>query len=314
MSKILYDCIIIGGGPAGLAAAIYAGRAELKTLRIEKGFPGGQVLNTYEVDNYPGLDGLDGTSLAMKFAEHSQKYGVEEVTAEVLRLEDMDAPIKRVVTDKETYETKTVIVATGCGYRKLGVAGEKELTGHGVSYCATCDGGFFRGKDVVVVGGGDVAVEDAIYLTRMCHHVYLVHRRDSLRAAGILSRQAMENEKITILWNTQVEKILGENEVEGVQLRENDKAESYCLEVAGAFIAVGMDPNSELLEPWVEMENGFVVCDDCMETSLPGVFAAGDIRVKPLRQIITAAADGAVAISGVQRYIDKMFTIYSKTV
>lgn len=305
MSQI-YDCIIIGGGPAGLAAQIYAGRAEIKTLRIEKGFAGGQVLNTYEVDNYPGLPMLDGMSLAMKMAEHSGKYGVEEVMGDVLKIEDAHLPVKKVVTAEQVYETRTIIVATGCHHRLLGAPGEKELSGHGVSYCATCDGGFFRQKDVLVVGGGDVAVEDALYLTRMCQKVYLAHRRDELRAAGILARSAMENEKLEILWNTEVEQILGGEKVEAVRLRNNQTGEVTQLPMDAVFVAVGMDPNSELLQGIAKLDHGFAVCDDYMQTSVPGIFAAGDLRVKPLRQVVTAVADGAIAITGVRRYLAEL--------
>jgi len=303
MSKILYDCIIIGGGPAGLSAQIYAGRAEIKTLRIEKGFPGGQVLNTYEVDNYPGLPMLDGMSLAMKMAEHAGKYGVEEVMGDVLRIEDADQPIKKVVTADEVFETKTIVVATGCHHRLLNVPGEKEFSGRGVSYCATCDGGFFRQKDVLVVGGGDVAVEDALYLTRMCNKVYLAHRRDELRAAGILARTAMENEKLEIFWNTEVEEICGSDKVHAVRLRNNQTQQITEMPMDAIFIAVGMDPNTELLAGIAELDHGFVVCNEYMETSVPGIFAAGDLRVKPLRQVVTAVSDGAVAITGVRKYL-----------
>ncbi len=299
----VYDCIIIGGGPAGMAAQIYAGRAEIKTLRIEKGFPGGQVLNTYEVDNYPGLPMLDGMTLAGKMAEHSQKYGVQEVMDEVLRIEDADQTIKKVVTSNQTYETRTIVMATGCRHRLLGAPGESKFSGHGVSYCATCDGGFFRQKDVLVVGGGDVAVEDAIYLTKMCRKVYLAHRRDTLRAAGILARSAMENEKLEILWNTEVEEIKGTQTVESVVLINNQTQERTELAMDGVFVAVGMDPNTELLQDIAELQHGFVVCDEYMQTSVKGIFAAGDLRVKPLRQVVTAVADGAIAITGVNQYL-----------
>lgn len=302
MSQI-YDCIIIGSGPAGLSAAIYAGRAEIRTLRIEKGFPGGQVLNTYEVDNYPGLPMLDGMTLASKMTEHSQKYGVEELMADVLRIEDAEQPVKKVVTADAVYETRTIVVATGCHHRLLGVPGEKELAGHGVSYCATCDGGFFRQKDALVVGGGDVAVEDAIYLTNMCRKVYLAHRRNELRAAGILARSAMENEKLEILWNTEVEQIVGEEKVEKAILRNNQTQQLTELPLDAVFIAVGMDPNTDLLQDIVVTDRGFAVCNEYMQTSVPGIFAAGDLRVKPLRQVVTAVADGAVAITGVRKYL-----------
>ena len=306
MSQTVYDCIIIGGGPAGLSAQIYAGRAELKTLRIEKGFPGGQVLNTYEVDNYPGLPMLDGMSLAMKMAEHAGKYGVEEVMADVLRIEDASEIIKKVVTEDAVYETKTIIVATGCHHRLLKVPGEQEFSGHGVSYCATCDGGFFRQKDVLVVGGGDVAVEDALYLTRMCNKVYLAHRRDTLRAAGILARSAMNNDKLEILWNTEVDEICGGEKVKSVKIRNNQTGHVQELSVDAVFIAVGMDPNTELLQNVVELENGFVCCDEYMQSSVKGIFAAGDLRVKPLRQVVTAVSDGAIAVTGVRKYLDEL--------
>ena len=306
MLQTVYDCIIIGGGPAGLAAQIYAGRAELKTLRIEKGFPGGQVLNTYEVDNYPGLPMLDGMTLAMQMSDHASKYGVEEVMADVLKIDDAAESIKKVVTADAVYETKTIIVATGCHHRLLGVAGEDRLAGYGVSYCATCDGGFFRQKDVLVVGGGDVAVEDALYLTRMCNKVYLAHRRDTLRATGILARSAMNQEKLEILWNTEVDEICGGERVEAVKVYNNRTQQRNELAVDAVFIAVGMDPNTEILKDIVKLENGFVCCDEYMETSVKGIFAAGDLRVKPLRQVVTAVADGAIAVTGVRKYLEEM--------
>ena len=302
----MYDCIIIGGGPAGLSAQIYAGRAELKTLRIEKGFPGGQVLNTYEVDNYPGLPMLDGMTLAMQMSEHAGKYGVEEAMADVLRIEDAASVVKKVVTADAVYETKTIIVATGCHHRLLGVPGEDRLSGHGVSYCATCDGGFFRQKDVLVVGGGDVAVEDALYLTRMCNKVYLAHRRDTLRAAGILARTAMNHEKLEILWNTEIDAIGGGDKVEEVTIRNNRTQQIEQLPIDAIFIAVGMEPNTEILKDLVECENGFVCCNEYMETSVKGIFAAGDLRVKPLRQVVTAVSDGAVAVTGVRKYLEEL--------
>ena len=304
MSQAIYDCIIIGGGPAGLTAEIYAGRAGIRTLRIEKGFPGGQVLNTYEVDNYPGLPMTDGMQLASLMAEHSGKYGVEEAMGEVLRIENADRPVKTVVTDSGEYETRTIIVATGSRHRLLGVPGGQEFAGRGVSYCATCDGGFFREKDVLVVGGGDVAVEDSLYLTRMCRKVYLAHRRTELRAADILARSAMENEKIEILWNTQVRQIRGSSQVEQVLLFSHQTKQERELDVNGVFIAVGMQPESALLQGIAQMQDGYVLCDETMQTTMPGIFAAGDLRVKPLRQVITAAADGAVAMTAVQQYLN----------
>lgn len=302
MEKV-YDLIIIGSGPAGLSAAVYAQRARLDTLVIEKEMmSGGQVLTTYEVDNYPGLPGIGGFELGMKFREHAEKLGTSFVTDQVLKIED-DNGQKKVVCESETYNTKTVIIATGAAHRKLGVPGEEALSGMGVSYCATCDGAFFRNKVTAVVGGGDVALEDAIFLSRMCQKVYLIHRRDELRGAKSLQETVFKQENIEIIWDTVVEEIQGDGQVSGLKLKNKKTEEESVLEVQGVFIAVGITPNSEAFRGLAEMEQGYLVAGEDGRTSAPGIFAAGDVRTKQLRQIITAAADGANAVTSVERYL-----------
>ncbi len=302
MSKI-YDVVIIGSGPAGLAAAIYAKRAELETVVIEKEMAsGGQVLNTYEVDNYPGLPGINGYDLGMKFREHADKLGAEFVTDDVARVEK-DDDLFTVVCEEESYTTRTVIISTGASHKKLGVPGEEELTGMGVSYCATCDGAFFRNKVTAVVGGGDVAIEDAIFLARLCKKVYLIHRRDELRGAKTLQSQLFALDNVEVLWDTVVEQINGEEQVESLTIRNVKTEEKRSLEVDGVFLAVGIDPQSRAFDGLVEMDHGYVKAGEDCETSVPGIFAAGDVRTKQLRQVSTAVADGANAITSVERYL-----------
>lgn len=295
----MYDVIIIGGGAAGLSAAIYAARACLSTLLIEKQpMDGGQILNTYEVDNYPGLPGISGFELGQKLTQHAQKLGMERVNGAVERLELSDT-IKKVVTAKAEYEAKAVILATGAGYRKLNVPGEERLMGMGVSYCATCDGAFFRGKTVAVVGGGDVALEDALFLARGCEKVYLIHRRDALRGAKILQEQVKETSNIEILWDSVVEEIHGEHQVEELVVFHKKSGEKQMLSVNGIFIAVGIVPNTDFLQNTEVAldENGYIVAGENGRTNVDGVYAAGDVRTKALRQVITAAADGANAVT-----------------
>ena len=302
MSKI-YDVVIIGSGPAGLTAAIYAERAELETVVIEKEMAsGGQVLNTYEVDNYPGLPGINGYDLGMKFREHADKLGAEFVTDDVVRVEK-DDDLFTVVCGEESYTTRTVIISTGASHKKLGVPGEEELTGMGVSYCATCDGAFFRNKVTAVVGGGDVAIEDAIFLARLCKKVYLIHRRDELRGAKTLQSQLFALDNVEVLWDTVVEQINGEEQVESLTIRNVKTEEKRGLEVDGVFLAVGIDPQSRAFDGLVEMDHGYVKAGEDCETSVPGIFAAGDVRTKQLRQVSTAVADGANAITSVERYL-----------
>ena len=300
----MYDVIIIGSGPAGLTAAIYGQRAKLDVLVIEKQpMSGGQVLTTYDVDNYPALPGIGGFELGMKFREHADKLGAAIVTEEIVELQ-LDTNPKKVVTNKNEYETKTVILATGANHRKLGVTGEEELKGMGVSYCATCDGAFFKAKDVAVIGGGDVALEDALFLARGSRKVYLIHRRGEFRGAKILQQRVKETENIEILWDTVVEKINGTDMVESISIYNKKKEERQDLSVSGVFIAVGTQPVTELFDGKVAMsKTGYILAGEDCKTSCDGVFAAGDIREKQLRQIVTAAADGANAITSVERYL-----------
>lgn len=306
MGKI-YDVVIIGSGPAGLTAAIYAKRAELETIVIEKEIAsGGQVLNTYEVDNYPGLPGINGYDLGMKFREHADKLGAEFVTDDVVSVEKSDE-LFTVVCEEGSYTAKTVIISTGASHRKLSVPGEEELTGMGVSYCATCDGAFFRNRVTAVTGGGDVAIEDAIFLSRMCKKVYLIHRRDELRGAKTLQTQLFALENVEVLWDTVVEKINGEEQVESITIK-NVKTEAVEeLPVDGIFIAVGIHPQSSAFDGLVEMDHGYIKAGENCETSVPGIFAAGDVRTKQLRQVSTAVADGANAITSVERYLTAHF-------
>ena len=298
------DVIIVGSGPAGLAAAIYAKRAGLDMLVVEKNYTsGGQVLTTYEVDNYPALPGINGFDLGMKMREHADGLGAEFVEAEVTEVVSEGA-VKRVVTDNGTYEAAAVILAMGAHHAKLEVPGEEELSGMGVSYCATCDGAFFKDKDVAVVGGGDVAVEDAIFLARTSRKVYLIHRRDSLRAAKSLQEKLTVLPNVEMIWDSVAERILGNGQTEGLVLQNVKSGEEKELAVQGVFVAVGIRPNSgDICKEAAKDEKGYYIAGEDCATSVPGIFAAGDIRTKQLRQIVTATADGANAVAGVQNYL-----------
>lgn len=300
----MYDIIIIGSGPAGLSAAIYAQRACLDTIVIEKnGISGGQVLNTWEVDNYPGFPGVTGFELSRQFREHANKLGARVVQDEVVQVE-LSGNVKKVVCEEETYEARCVILASGAHHRTLEVPGEEELRGAGVSYCATCDGAFFRGRTVAVVGGGDAALEDAIFLARMCEKVYIVHRRDKLRGAKRLQERLQALENIEFVWNSETAAIEGNGQVEALWLRQTQTGEERRLDVDGVFIAVGIAPESELYAGQLELdEQGYIRADESGQTSVPGVFAAGDVRTKALRQILTAASDGANCVASAERYL-----------
>lgn len=300
----MYDIIIIGSGPAGLSAAIYAQRACLDTIVIEKnGISGGQVLNTWEVDNYPGFPGVTGFELSRQFREHANKLGARVVQDEVVQVE-LSGNVKKVVCEEETYEARCVILASGAHHRTLEVPGEEELRGAGVSYCATCDGAFFRGRTVAVVGGGDAALEDAIFLARMCEKVYIVHRRDKLRGAKRLQERLQALENIEVVWNSETVAIEGNGQVDALRLRQTETGEERRLDVEGVFIAVGIAPESELYAGQVEFdEQGYIRADESGQTSVPGVFAAGDVRTKALRQILTAASDGANCVASAERYL-----------
>ena len=300
----IYDVIIIGAGPAGLTAGIYAARADLSTLLIERYGAGGQILNTYEVDNYPGLPGVSGFELGTKMSEHLDKFGITRVTAEVEDVEFAEGANK-VKTDAGDFTGRTVILATGNSPRKLGIPGEEELTGAGVSYCATCDGAFFKGRSVAVIGGGDVAVEDAIFLARGCSKVYLVHRRDELRAAKILQKALFDLPNVELVWNSIPKEIKGieDGSVAGLVVEDVKSHEEKMLDVSGVFIATGNTPNSSYTDAIEKDESGYIIADETCATSVSGVFAAGDIRTKKLRQVSTAVADGANAVYSVQGYL-----------
>lgn len=299
----MYDTIIIGAGPAGMTAALYAARSNLKVALIEGGLPGGQMNNTSDIENYPGYANISGPELAEKMFEPLENLGVEHLYGFVKDIENHD-DVKKVITDDEEFETRTVIVATGSKHRLLGVPGEEELNSRGVSYCAVCDGAFFRDQDLLVVGGGDSAVEEAIFLTQFAKSVTIVHRRDELRAQRVLQDRAFANDKINFIWDSVVKEIKGENRVESVVI-ENVKTNQVTEHAfGGVFIYVGLDPVSDFTKDLqIQDESGWIVTDDHMKTSVAGVFAVGDVRQKNLRQVTTAVGDGAIAGQEAYKYI-----------
>lgn len=292
-----YDTIILGAGPGGMTAATYASRANMSVLMIDRGIYGGQMNNTAEIENYPGFPSILGPELAEKMYASSTQFGAEYAFGTVLHVEAQADGSWRVVTDMDEYSANTVIVATGAAYKKLDVPGEEAFAGRGVSYCAVCDGAFFRGQHVIVVGGGDSAVEEATYLAGLADHVTIVHRRDKLRAQQILQDRAFANEKISFVWNSEVEEILGDDKkVTGVRVRNNQTDETSEIDAAGVFIYVGLLLVSEPVQDLgITDANGWIMTNDRMETSQPGIFAIGDVREKELRQITTAVGDAAVA-------------------
>lgn len=303
MSEV-YDLVILGAGPAGVSAAIYAVRARLNTLWLDKQFmPGGQIINTYEVDNYPGFPGMSGADLGEALGAHAEKLGISPVRENVLSVENIDGE-KIIRTKKHEYRARTVIVACGASHRTLGIPGEKELSGMGVSYCATCDGAFFKNRTTVVVGGGNNAVEDAIFLSRICKKVYLVHRRDELRAEKILQESLFECENVEVIWDSVAVEVLGEEQVTGIRVRNTKTNEESLLETDGIFIAVGILPNTEKFQDIVSLDEfGYIIAGEDGVTDMPGIFAAGDIRTKSLRQVVTAVSDGANAVTSAQHYL-----------
>ena len=303
MSEI-YDTAILGAGPAGISAAIYAARAKLNTLWLDKQFEqGGQVLNTYEVDNYPGMPGISGMDLGEAMAGHAAKLGIEPLRENVLSVEDAGTD-KIIRTKTHEYRARTVILACGASHRKLNVPGEEELSGMGVSYCATCDGAFFKNKTAIVVGGGNMAVEDAIFLSRICKKVYLVHRREELRAERILQESLFACENVEIRWNSVVVEIQGTECVTGLKIRDVQDATESVIATDGVFIAVGILPNTDKFRNLVKLdEAGYIVAGEEGITETPGIFAAVDIRTKMLRQVVTAVADVANAVASVQNYL-----------
>jgi len=303
----IYDVIIIGAGPAGMTAAVYTSRANLSTLMLERGIPGGQMANTEDVENYPGYESILGPDLSNKMFEHAKKFGAEYAYGDVKEVID-GKEYKTVVAGKKEYKTRAIIVASGAEYKKIGVPGEKELGGRGVSYCAVCDGAFFKGKELVVIGGGDSAVEEGVYLTRFASKVTIVHRRDALRAQKILQDRAFQNEKVDFIWNHTVKEINEENgKVGSVTLVDVNTGEEQEFKADGAFIYIGMLP---LSKPFTELgitnENGYIETNERMETKVPGIFAAGDVREKMLRQIVTATGDGSIAAQSAQHYVEEL--------
>jgi thioredoxin reductase (NADPH) len=306
MKNTDYDLVIVGSGPAGLTASIYAARARLNTLVLEKSATGGQILVTDWIENYPGFpEGLSGADLVMKMAEQAKRFGVEIETNQVLSMQVTDA-VKKIVLDDRTVTCKAVIIATGASPMKLGVPGEEEFYGKGISTCATCDAPFFRNSVVAAVGGGDTAVQESIFLTRFVEKVYLIHRRDELRATRILQERAMENPKIEIVWDSVLTAVNGSDAgVDSITVKNVKTGEQRDLAVEGCFIWVGTAPNTSFLEGTVEVDrSGFVVVNEKMETSVPGVYAAGDVRNTPLRQVATAVGDAAIAAFEAAQYIE----------
>jgi thioredoxin reductase (NADPH) len=306
----LYDVAIIGSGPAGLTAGIYAGRARLKTLIIEKQQAGGQIVQTEEVENYPGaLEGDTGPAIIDRMVAQTKKFGVEKVSDEITEVQ-LVGKTKILKAKGGEYRAKSVIIATGAEPRFLGCPGEKEFIGKGVSYCATCDGAFFEGLDIFVIGGGDTAVEEAMFLTKFGRKVYVVHRRDELRAAKSIQEKAFKNEKVEFIWDSVVEEIKGDGLVNEIVLKNkktgeltNYKAEDGML---GVFIFVGYTPITKLFVDNLELDRGYIETDENMKTKIPGVFAAGDVRVKDLRQVVTATADGAIAAVQAEKYLEDL--------
>ena len=302
-----YDVIIVGAGPAGMTAAVYTSRANLSTLLIERGIPGGQMANTQDVENYPGFDHVLGPDLSNKMFEHAKKFGAVYEYGDIKEIVD-EGRLKKVVTTKKEFYAKSVIIATGADHKKLGVPGENELGGLGVSYCAVCDGAFFKGRELVVLGGGDSAVEEAVYLTRFASKVTIIHRRDQLRAQKILQERAFSNEKIEFIWNKEVTSINeGNGTVNTVTLKDTKTGEQSQFPANGVFIYVGTLPlNSAFKNLDIIKEEGYVVTNEAMATKIPGIYAAGDIRDKTLRQIVTATGDGSIAAQSVQHYIENL--------
>lgn len=304
--KNVYDMIVIGGGPGGYTAALYAARAGLQTVLIERMTPGGQMALTHQIDNYPGFEnGIDGFELGDKMRRGAERFGVQTVMAEVQSVE-LRADIKSVQTDAGVFFAKTVVLSTGANPRKLGLAMEQELTGRGVSYCAACDGMFYRGKTVVVVGGGNSAVADALTLSRLAKKVYIVHRRDTLRATKIYHEQLEKAENVEFIWNSAVQEILHSDTVTGVAVGNLQTGQIQKIDADGLFISIGRAPASELFRGQVALdESGYVVAGESTQTNLPGVYAVGDLRTKQVRQIVTAVADGAVAVHMAEEFLVK---------
>lgn len=303
----IYDTVIIGAGPAGCSAALYAARAGLDTALIEKYSPGGQMALTGDIDNYPGFEeGVDGFTLGMKMHKGAERFGITTIYGEITEV-DFSEKIKKLTTSSGEIFAKTVIIASGAKARELGVPDEKKLIGRGVHYCAHCDGNFYRNKTVVVVGGGNSAAADALYLSRLAEKVYLVHRRDTLRATKIYHEPLMKAENVEFFWNSTVEEFITELRVKGVKLKDTVTGETKDILCDGVFVSIGRDPITEFLKGKVELDqNGYVIADETTKTNIDGVFAAGDVRTKALRQVVTAVADGAVAVHFAEEYLNEV--------
>ena len=301
----IYDVIIIGAGPAGMTAALYASRANLSTLMIERGIPGGQMANTEDIENYPGYDSILGPDLSQKMFDHSKTFGAEYAYGDVQRISD-ETEYKIVHAHNRDYKARAIILASDAQYKKIGVPGEEELAGRGVSYCAVCDGAFFKGKDLFVIGGGDSAVEEGVFLTRFANKVTIVHRRDELRAQKILQKRAFDNEKIDFIWNHTLKEIIEKDgKVGGVRLVNTIDGTETDHEIDGVFIYIGMNPITGFVQDLgITNEQGYIVTNEAMETNIPGIFAAGDVREKTLRQVVTATNDGAIAAQNAQHFIE----------
>ncbi len=303
----MYDVIIIGAGPGGMTAALYASRSDLSVLVIERGAPGGQLMNTSDVENYPGFDSITGPDLAIKMYENSSNFGATHAYGNVTRLEN-EGLVKKVYCDDDVYEAKTVIIASGSEHRKIGIPGEEKYAGRGVSYCAVCDGAFFKDRHLYVIGGGDSAVEEGIYLTQFASKVTIVHRREELRAQKILQDRAFKNEKIDFMWNKVPVEITGDDKkITHLTLKDTETSEEKLVEADGTFIYIGLDP---LTEPFKELgitnEEGWIETNNHMETNIPGIYAIGDVRNTVLRQIATAVGDGSIAGQEVYKYITSL--------
>ncbi|PIC63092.1 thioredoxin-disulfide reductase [Sporosarcina sp. P13] len=303
----IYDVIIVGAGPAGMTAAVYTARGNMSTLMLERGVPGGQMANTEEIENYPAFETILGPDLSTKMFDHAKRFGAEYAYGDVTKIED-GREFKTIHVGAKSYKARAIILTTGAEYRKMGIPGEAELTGRGVSYCAVCDGAFFRNKEIVVIGGGDSAVEEGTYLTRFANKVTIIHRRDELRAQKIVQERAFSNEKIDFIWNTTVKQV---NEKDGkigsITLVSTEDGSEREMETEGMFVYIGLDP---LTEPFKDLgildDNGYIETNDIMETKIPGIYAAGDVREKLLRQVVTATGDGSIAAQAAQKYIEEL--------